>query len=135
MAVGGVQRHQNMVVARPEAADPVVRRAGSDIAEHHRPRRRPGLERRKRLEREVGYAIPHPHRGEAGPRDAEVQPVGNRGRRLGGGRDLRRVGLVAADQPAEQCAGGRWVAHLQQEMPQGRQEILAQDDALDVGKL
>ena len=51
-----------------------------------------------------------------------------------GSRDLRRVGLVAADEPPEQLACRRGNADRQQEMPHHRHPVAAQDEALNVAR-
>ena len=137
-----------MVAARSEAADPMLRRARSDVAHQRRPLGGSRRKRSERLERERGHVIRELQRDHAGPGNAEVEAiVGLTARTLGRvvagtwrkadmpvarGGDLRRVRLVAADEPSEQRARSGGDADRQQEMPHHRHPIAAQDEALDV---
>jgi hypothetical protein len=49
-----------------------------------------------------------------------------------GGSDLRRVGLIAADEPAEQLSGFSGGTDRQQEMPHHRHSVPAQDKSLNI---
>src|SRR5450631_1316151 len=52
-----------------------------------------------------------------------------------GGRDLRRVGLVAANKSSEQLAGFRRDPHCQKEMPHHRHSVAPQDEPLNIRKI
>src|SRR5712672_991669 len=109
-----------MIVSPAKVADPVLRPAWSGIAHQSGACGGSGGERPERLERERRDAILQPQRDETGPRNSQVEAiVGLAARERGeivswsrrepdmpvlGGGDLRRVRLIAADEPSEQRA-------------------------------
>ena len=140
-----------MVAALAKAADPVFRAARSGVADQFGALGGPDDEGVERLEGQRRQPMFELQRDHSGPGDAEVETiVGLAPRRIRliicgprpkadppvpGCCDLRRVGLVAADEPAEKFARFRRDADLQQEVPHHRHPIAAQDETLDVLKI
>src|SRR5258707_15132927 len=146
-----MQRYQHMIGSCPKSADPVLRIALAGVAHQFRAFGGAGDERTERVERERRDATPDLQRDQSGPGNADVEAiVGLAARDIGGvvsrprlepdvpvfgGGDLRRVGLIAANEPPEQPASLRGNADRQQEMPYHRHPVAAQDEPLYVAEL
>ena len=146
-----VQCHQDVVAPRPKAADPVLRPTRSGIAHQFCASGRSGNERAERFERKRGNTILDFQGNETRPGDPEVEAiVGLAAREIGqivsrprlepdmpvlGGGDLRRVGLVAADEPSEKISRLGGDTDRQQEMPHHRHSITPENEALDIVEL
>jgi len=107
-----------------------------------------GDEGTKRFERQVRHPVLDLQCHQSRPSDPKVEAIiGFVARGLGRivlrarlesdmpvlrGRDLRRVGFVAADEPSQCPARRVGHTHLQQEMPYHRHSVAAENEALDI---
>src|SRR5436190_2754270 len=146
-----MQRDQDMIASGAKSTDPVLRGTLAGVANQFRTFSRAGDERAERVERERRNAIPDLQRDQSGPGNADVEAiVGLAARDIGGvvfrsrlkpdvpvfgSSDLRRVGLIAANEPPEQPAGLGGNANRQQEMPHHRHPVPAEDEPLNVAEL
>src|SRR6267154_5715143 len=146
-----MQRYQHMIASSAKSADPVPRVALAGVAHQFRAFGGAGDERTEQVERERRDAIPDLQRDQSGPGNADVEAiVGLAARDIGGvvsrprlepdvpvfgGGDLRRVGLIAANEPPEQPAGLRGNTDRKQEMSYHRHPVPAQDEPLNVAEL
>jgi hypothetical protein len=146
-----VNRHQDLIVARSETADPILRRAGSGVAHQGGALGGAGDECTKRLEREVRHPVLDLQCHQSRPGDPEVEAIiGLVARGLGPivlrarlepdmpvlrGRDLRCVAFITTDEASEKPTCGRGRTHPQQEMAHHRHSVAAENEPLNIIKL
>src|SRR5271170_3889291 len=142
-----MQRDQNVIVSRPEAANPTLGAAWPDVADEFRPLRGSSDEGAERLECEGRDPILQSQCDQSRPGYAEVEAIVRLAARQIGrvvrgprfepdlpvpsGGDLWGVGLVPADKPAEEFARLGGDIHPQQKMPHDWHAVATQDEALD----